>query len=414
VSRSRSNVRTACPEAPLSVVEGPAEGFERSNVGASAPIDRWALARLNALVRDVSAALDDYDIHAPAKAIEAFVEELSNWYVRRNRRRFWKADDDADKHAAYQTLYTCLTTLARLLAPFMPFLSEAMYRNLVAEQREGVPESVHLAAWPVADESLIDEALLRDTALVLDTISLGRAARRSAQLKVRQPLGALWLRLPAAAVDGLKRFEAELRDELNVKSVRYLDANTDLVDYRFKPNLRLVGKQYGKLVPAITAALREMQGQAARTAAQALEAGQAITLMVDGQELVLQPEAVLVESSSPEGYAVAEHGGVLVALDTTVTAELRQEGLARELVRQIQDARKAAGFAIADRIVVRLEGADAELAAVVQRWGETIRAETLADTLELGAPGAGAHAEPFDLDGRKLTLGVARALSAPV
>jgi isoleucyl-tRNA synthetase len=343
--------------------------------------------------------------------------------VRRNRRRFWKAEDDADKHAAYQTLYTCLTTLARLLAPFVPFLSEAIYQNLVGAatddrrpttdmvlqvggQSSVVAESVHLAPWPTYDESLIDEALLRDTAVLLDTISLGRAARRSAQLKIRQPLSTLWLRLPASAADGIKRFEAELRDELNVKALRYLDATTDLVEYRFKPNLRVVGKQYGKLVPAITAALRDLHGEAARQAAQAVEHGQPVGLVVNGQALELQADAVLVESSSPEGYAVAEYGGVLVALDTTVTPELRAEGLARELVRQIQDARKAAGFAIADRIVVTLGGADAELAAVLQRWGEMIRAETLADTLMLGAPGAGAHVEPLDLDGRSLTLGV--------
>jgi isoleucyl-tRNA synthetase len=259
---------------------------------------------------------------------------------------------------------------------------------------------------------LVDEALLRDTAVLLDTISLGRDARRSAQLKIRQPLSTLWLRLPTSAADGIKRFEAELRDELNVKAVRYLDAATDLVEYRFKPNLRLVGKRYGKLVPAIAAALRELQGDAARQAAQAIEQEQPVTLTLDGQDLVLQPDAVLVESSSPEGYAVAEHGGVLVALDTKVTPELRQEGLARELVRQIQDARKAAGFAIADRIVVTLGGADEELAAVLQRWGETIRAETLADALTLGAPGAGAHVESLDLDGHKLTIGVTKARSA--
>ncbi len=391
----------------------------KSPVSSLSPIDRWALARLNALVRDVSAAMDDYDIHAPAKAIEGFVEELSNWYVRRNRRRFWKADDDADKHAAYYTLYTCLTTLARLLAPFMPFLSEAIYRNLAGLETGGwrlesarslqasslqppaaLPESVHLAPWPTYDESLIDEGLLANTALLLETISLGRAARRSAQLKIRQPLSAVWLRLPTGAAEGLKRFEAELRDELNVKSVRFLDASTELVEQRFKPNLRVVGKQYGKLVPALTAALRALEGQAARAAAVAVEAGQPITLTVDGQQLELPAEAVLVESTSPTGYAVAEHGGVLVALDTRVTAELRQEGLARELVRHIQDARKAAGFAIAER--------EEEVRGVVEAWGEYIRAETLADRLELGTPGAGAHVEPLDLDGRSLTLGVER------
>ena len=266
-------------------------GLERRS--SQSPIDRWALSRLNALVRDVTEGLDNYDIHAPAKAIEGFVEELSNWYVRRNRRRFWKAEDDADKDAAYQTLYTCLTTLARLVAPFMPFVSEAMYQNLGqgmgdgwgsadgaqrSRSRTATPESVHLAAWPEYNAALIDDDLLADTALLLNAISLGRAARRGAGLKVRQPLGELWVRVPTGAAEGLRRFEADLRDELNVKSIRYLDSSADLVEYRFKPNLRVVGKKYGKLVPALTAALRELNGDAARDAARAIEAGQTFGL----------------------------------------------------------------------------------------------------------------------------------------
>jgi isoleucyl-tRNA synthetase len=400
----------------------------------NSPIDRWALSRLNALVRDVTEGLDNYDIHAPAKAIEGFVEELSNWYVRRNRRRFWKADDDADKHAAYQTLYTCLTTLARLVAPFMPFMSEAMYQNLVrisdsprghpiadadldaeaqsaiSNLQSAIPESVHLAAWPKCDDALIDDVLLADTALLLTTISLGRAARRGAGLKVRQPLGELWVRVPAGAVEGLRRFEGDLRDELNVKSIRYLDSSADLVEYRLKPNLRLVGKKYGKLVPALTAALRELIGDPARDAARAVEAGQMFGLIVEGQDIQIQPDEVLVESSSPEGYTVAEAGGVLVALDITMTPELRQEGIARELVRNIQDARKSAGFAIADRIAVHFGGVagDQELETVVRQWGDYIRAETLADDLILDAPEVGAHTEALDLDGRALTVGVVR------
>jgi isoleucyl-tRNA synthetase len=252
--------------------------------------------------------------------------------------------------------------------------------------------------------------LLTDTALLLATISLGRAARRGAGLKVRQPLGELWVRVPAGAVEGLRRFEADLRDELNVKSIRYLDSSADLVEYRFKPNLRVVGKKYGKLVPALTAALRELDGATARDAARAVEAGQPITLAVDGQDLQLQPDEVLVESSSPEGYAVAEGGGVLVALDTSITPELRQEGIARELVRNIQDARKSAGFAIADRIAVHLGGVagDQDLETTVRQWGDYIRAETLADDLILDAAGEGAHTEVLELDGRALTVGVVR------
>ena len=373
------------------------------------PIDRWALARLNALVRDVTAALEGYDVTGAAREIELFVDELSNWYVRRNRRRFWKAEGDADKQAAYRTLYTCLVTVARLLAPFTPFVAEALYQNLVARVDANAPESVHLAAWPALDEALLDERLVADTETLLKAVGLGRAARRAAGLRVRQPLAELWVRVPTQAeAEGLRRFEAELRDELNVKAVRSLDSSADFVQYRFKPNLRLVGKKYGKLVPALTSALRELNGDAARQAARAVEDGRVLALAVHGQTLELLPEELLVESSSPEGYAVAEEGGVLVALDTTLTPELRREGLARELVRNIQDARKNAGFEIADRIAVYLGGADAEVEAVVREWGDYIRAETLADDLRLVAPPAGAHAEALDLDGKTIAVGVVR------
>ena len=396
-----------------------------------APADRWALSRLNALVRDVTAALDGYDIYAPAKLIEGFVEELSNWYVRRNRRRFWKAENDADKQAAYETLYTCLVTLSQLLAPFTPFLAEAMYGNLVGSnnqeprtknQNVGTEAnspfsvlgsiSVHLAPWPNYDEAAIDAALLADTALLIEAVSLGRAARKQAGIKVRQPLSELWLRVPPARVAGLQALEAELQDELNIKRVRYLDSSSTLVEHRFKPNLRVVGKKYGKQVPALTVALKDLAGDAAKAAAQAHEAGQPFNLEVGGEILALQADDVLVESSSPEGYAVAEGNGVLVALDTTLTPELLAEGLARELVRNIQDARKAAGFEIADRISVTLGGASAGVAAVVQQYGAYIRSETLAETLTLDEPAAGAHTETLDLDDAQVVLGVARMAAA--
>ena len=366
------------------------------------PIDRWALARLHALVRDVTSMLDSYDIYGPAKAIEAFVDDLSNWYVRRNRRRFWKSESDADKQAAYATLYTCLTTLARLMAPFAPFLTEDMYRNL--ETQDGADSqravSIHLASWPAFDEAMIDEQLLADTALLQEAVSLGRAARRSAGLRIRQPLPELLVRAPRGG-EGLKRFENELRDELNVKAVRYLDSSAGLVEYRFKPNLRLVGKKYGKLVPMLTAALKELAGADALGVAQAIEANQTVRLNVNGQELELLPDELLVESSSPEGYAVAEGNGVLVALDTTLSPELRAEGLARELVRNIQDARKNASFAIADRINVYLEGAEhaTELHSTLEAWGDYVRNETLANRLVFGSAPEHAHHEPLDLDG---------------
>jgi isoleucyl-tRNA synthetase len=384
------------------------------------PIDRWALARLNALVRDVTNALETYDVTGAARDIEAFVDELSNWYVRRNRRRFWKAESDADKQAAYSTLHTCLVTVAKLAAPFIPFVTDEMYRNLVGlgardvglgNQRPQASESVHLAAWPTVDESLLDERLVANTELLLQAVSLGRAARKSAGLKVRRPLQELLVRVPTpAAAEGLRQFEAELRDELNIKSIRYLDSSTDLVEYRFKPNLRLVGKKYGKLVPALTAALRELNGEPARAAARAVEAHQPVSLTVDGQTLELLPDELLVETSSPEGYAVAEDGGVLIALDTTLTPELEEEGLARELVRNIQDARKSAGFDISDRIAVYINCADGSdgIERVVQVWGEYIRDETLADDLLLASPPPTAHTEDLDLEDYTIQVGVVR------
>jgi isoleucyl-tRNA synthetase len=376
-----------------------------------APTDKWALARLNGLVRDTTAKLEGYDVTGAAREIEAFVDELSNWYVRRNRRRFWKADSDADKQAAYQTLHTCLVTVAKLAAPFVPFVTEEIYQNLTGRRTGSSQsaESVHLAAWPTVDQTLLDQRLVDNTEVLLKAVSLGRAARKSAGLKVRQPLRELWVRAPSTeSVEGLRRFEAELRDELNCKAVRYLDSSTDLVEYRLKPNLRLVGKKYGKLVPALTTTLKDMSATEARAVAQAVEAGQTFNLTVADQTLELLPEEVLVETSSPEGYAVAEDNGVLVALDTTLTPELTAEGLARDLVRNIQDARKTADFAIADRIVVYLGGADgdAEVEAMLREWGEYIRAETLANDLVLTTPPSGVHVETLDLDDKQLVIGV--------
>ncbi len=378
-----------------------------------AEIDRWALASLNALVRDVTQNFEDYEVYPAARAIERFVDELSNWYVRRNRRRFWKSETDADKQAAYETLYTCLLTLAKLIAPFTPFVAEEIYRNLTGQAtgaaRDDLPESVHLARWPTVDASLLDEGLVADTEALLAAVSLGRAARKTAGLKVRQPLSELWLGASSPALsEGVRRFEADLRDELNVKLVRYLDTSSAIVEYRLRPNLRLVGKKYGKLVPALTAALKALAGAEARAIAQAVEAGQPVHLAVDGQQLALQPDEVLVESSAPEGYAVAEGDGMLVALNTTVTPELRLEGAARDLVRNVQDARKSAGLAIADRITLYLATSSEGdlLEQTLAAWGEYLRSETLATNLVIGAAPADAYRVTVEFGDGEATIGV--------
>ena len=394
-----------------------------TNHEALQPIDRWALAALNGLVRDVTSDFEAYEVYPAARRLERFVDELSNWYVRRNRRRFWKSETDADKQAAYSTLYTCLLTLAKLTAPFTPFMSEVIYRNLtgqlasaepssaVSGQPSGVAESVHLAAWPQADLAWLDEGLVADTAALLSAVSLGRAARKSVNLKVRQPLSELWVRSSTPAVtEGVRRFEADLRDELNVKAVRYLDATSALVEYRFKPNLRLVGKKYGKQVPALTAALKALAGDEARAVAHAVEAGQPVQLTLDGQTVALLSEEVLVESSAPEGFAVAESDGLIVALNTTVTPVLRLEGAARDLVRGVQDARKRAGLAIVDRIALSLATTDETelLAQTVAVWGDYLCSETLASRLSLGSAPADAHVEQVEFGDGAVTVGVAK------
>lgn len=371
------------------------------------PIDRWALARLNALVSDVTRMLEDYDIHGPAEEIEQFVEELSNWYVRRSRRRFWKVENDSDKQGAYITLYTCLTTLARLLAPFMPYVSEVMYRNLLAEQDPNAPISVHLGSWPEANEELIDRQLLADTALLLEAVRLGRSARQATNLRIRQPLTELLIRATQGN-EGLRRFENELREELNIKQVRFLSVADGLVEYHFKPNLPVVGKKYGRLIPAIKKALSELQG--AEEAIRTLESGQPIELRVNEYLLHLGANDLLIESSSPQGYAVAEGNGILVALNTTVTPELRQEGYARDLVRYTQDARKAAGFSITDRIAVTLQPQEHfDITPILARYEAYICSETLADALRVGPVTGDEYTTVADLEGKEVVLGVRRS-----
>ena len=375
------------------------------------PLDRWALARLDDLVRTVTNELDGYDIYAPAKAIERFVDELSNWYVRRSRRRFWKTANDADTQAAYTTLYTCLVTLSKVLAPFMPFIAEEMYGNLVLSKAPESGESVHTAQWPQSNPAWRDDQLVASIDVVQTLVGLGRAARRSAALKVRQPLPSILVRVPSHVAQSITAFESDIREELNIKSVKWLETGATFIDYRFKPNLRVVGRKYGKLVPALTEALKQMSSDVARANAVAVESGNSFELVVDGQTLTIAPDEVLVETSSPEGYVVAEENGVLAALDTTLTPELVAEGVAREVVRYIQDARKNAGFAIADRIEVSIDGikGNADLESMIEAWRDYMCAETLAEALHLAKPAAGAHVESLELDDTTLTIGVTKA-----
>ena len=346
-------------------------------------LDRWLISQLHRLIGQVRSSLATYDPDGAAQAIERFtVEELSNWYIRRNRRRFWKSEADRDKAAAYQTLDECLTTIARLLAPFLPFLAETIYQNLEGG-RPGAAESVHLTDYPIADPAKIDEALSCDMAAVLAVVSLGHAARQEAAVKVRQPLPAILVhaRQPETLV-AIARLRDQVLDELNVKDVKPLIDPGEVVAYDIRPNLRLLGPKYGQRLGAIRGALAAVAP--AFVAAQ-VEAGEPLPLTLpDGSTVDLEPSELLVDLTKRAGYAAAQGDGLTVVLDTTLTPSLIEEGLARDFVRGIQDARKEAGYRIEDRIEVAYE-ADPEVIAAVQSHIEYVSREVLAAKLDARA-----------------------------
>ncbi len=325
-------------------------------------IDRWALALLQHTTETATDALEAYDARGAGAAIESFVDQLSNWYVRRNRRRFWKAAAGDDKQAAYLTLYECLHVVHRLMAPLMPFLSEAIYQNLVRSVDGDAPVSVHMADWPGVEVAKQNRALIDQFDVVQRVVGLGRSARNDTRLRVRQPLKRLLVRVPdAAAAEAVKRHRDQVLEELNVKHLELVAGDAELVSYRLKPNLPRIGKRYGKRIPAIRSALAEADaGRIASLAA----AGEGFELAVGDESIRFEAEDVLVESVAAEGYACAEEGGYLVGLDTRLDDALREEGLARELVRTVQEARKQAGLEVSDRIVLRVTGSDAVEAAV--------------------------------------------------
>ncbi|GAB4571889.1 MAG: isoleucine--tRNA ligase [Anaerolineae bacterium] len=373
------------------------------------PLDRWVLAELHNLVKQVTIAYETYDVPGATRPIQAFVEQLSNWYVRLSRRRFWKSEDDKDKASAYATLYECLTTVAYLLAPAMPFMSEEIYRNLVASVDENAPDSVHLAQWPRANETAIDTDLMAAMTLVQRLVSLGRAARESANLRVRQPLqeAAFAVRFPAER-EAIRMLEGLIASELNVREVKVLDGTGDVVSYSLNPLPPKLGKKFGKDFPRVQKALREGDPADVTAWAKALLKGESITVTLDGQDFVVEPDECEVKQGAAEGYAIAEEAGYLAALKTELTDDLILEGLAREVVRRIQMMRRDAEFEISDRIEVTYEGTPRILEAV-KAHAEYIAAETLADVLDQASPAGDAFAQTYDIDDESVTLGVKRS-----
>jgi isoleucyl-tRNA synthetase len=338
-------------------------------------IDRWALALLHRTVRVCTESMDAFDARGAGEAIESFIDQLSNWYVRRNRRRFWKSTDPEDKRSAYLTLYECLDVVHRLMAPFAPFLAENVYQNLVRSRDPDAPHSVHMTEWPEADSAKEDSQLLFEIGVVQKVAGLARAARGQSGVRTRQPLSRLLIRAPDdAAAKALADHQEQILEELNVKSIEFIARDAGLVSYRIKPHLPRIGRRYGKLIPKIKQALDAADGA---LIAGTVARGDTVDLKVEGETVALAPEDLLIETSSAEGYACGEDGGYLTALDTTLTDALIAEGTAREMIRSVQDARKLSGLKVSDRIVLGISGT-ARIEASLAQHRDYLMAETLA------------------------------------
>jgi len=373
-------------------------------------LDRWILSELHSLVRQISQAMEEYDVLGATRPIETFVDRLSNWYLRRSRRRFWRSGgksgaEDADKNAAYATLFECLVTLARLLAPSMPFLADELYRNLVLGSDPDAEESVHLATWPEYERAMVDDKLNGEMRRVLRWASLGHAARNKANRKVRQPLAEAAFAVTSVEERRiLEKYSDLLADELNVKKVRPLDAAGEVVAYTLNPLPKALGPKHGGLFPKVRAALMALDAEAA---ASMLLSGKPLTVRVDEAEVEVLCDEVEVRMTAREGFAVASEEGDLAALATDVSPALAREGLAREFVRRVQELRKTADLKISDRITV-FYTATPNLADAIRHHAEYISSETLALELREGAAPKDAPTSADEFDGERLTIALER------
>ena len=368
--------------------------LEMAALGA---MDRWVLSKMNSMVKAVDENLAAYAVPEAARALQDFVDDLSNWYVRRSRARFATENLTQDNINAYMTLYTALVTTAKAAAPFVPFMAESIYQNLVRSVDKAAPESVHLCDFPVADESMTDPALEQQMDLVLRVVVLARSARNGANIKNRQPLAALYVRADAP-LD--KMYRAIIEDELNVKQVSFTDDMTQFANYVFKPQLKTLGPKYGKRLGEIRTALAGLNGAQAK---RELDSTGALALALPGGSVTLAPEDLLIETVQAGRYHTMEEGGVAVALDTQLTDALVEEGYVREVISQVQTMRKEAGFHVADRICLYAAGND-RLAGVLKAHEAEVKAGVNADTVVLGS--LGGITKEWDLNGEAMTLGV--------
>ena len=363
------------------------------------PMDRWILSRLNTLIGHVEAYLDDLKMTEAGREMQDFMDDLSNWYVRRCRERYWGKDMTADKEAAYMTLYTVLKTMALISAPFTPFMSETMYQNMVRTVDKSAPESIHLCDWPHKDESFIDPELEANMAAVLDIVVLGRSARNAANIKNRQPVASMYVQGKALP----DMYVSIIADELNVKEVRFVDDASSFISYRVKPQLKTLGPRYGKLLPKIN---QYLAGEGVGNAVVAAHnRGESYSFDIDGTEISLAAEDVLVSTEENAGFVTVTEHDLSVVLDTNLTPELIEEGFVREIVSKVQTMRKEAGFEVTDHIVLSHHG-NSLIESIFAKHGAEIAADTLADSIKLGSAG---YVKDWEINGESVTLGVEKS-----
>ena len=362
-------------------------------------MDKWLLSRLNTTVQAVDNDLANYKIPEAARALQEFVDEMSNWYVRRSRERFWAKGMEQDKINAYMTLYHALVTIAKTAAPMIPFMTEDIYQNLVRSVDKDAPESIHLCDFPTVNEAWIDKDLEADMKELLEIVVLGRACRNTANIKNRQPIGTMYVKAEKA----MDKFYTDIiADELNVKEVKFADDVESFISYSFKPQLRTVGPKYGKLLNGIRTALSEIDGTAAM---KELRDNGVLVLDIDGNRVELAEEDLLIETAQSEGYVTETDGETSVVLDTNLTPELIQEGFVREIISKVQTMRKEAGFEVMDKIIVYAKDND-KIMDIMKANQDEIKREVLAENIVLGE--AEGYTKEWNINKEAVTLGVSK------
>ena len=360
-------------------------------------MDQWLLSRLNSTIKEVDADLLSYRIPEAARALQGFVDDMSNWYVRRSRERFWAKGMEQDKINAYMTLYHALVTIAKTAAPMIPFMTEDIYQNLVRSVDKDAPESIHLCDFPTVNEAWIDKDLEANMEELLEIVVLGRACRNTANIKNRQPIGKMFVK---ADFDLPEFYQEIVADELNVKNVKFTDDVRDFTSYSFKPQLKTVGPKYGKMLGGIKAALNDIDGNAAMDE---LNTTGVLKLDVNGQEIELFKEDLLIDTAQIEGYESVNDNGITVVLDTNLTPELLEEGFVREIISKIQTMRKEADFEVMDKIRVTYEGSE-KAEAVFEKNSTLIGGEVLATEVVKAEPAG--HVKEWKINGEAVTMGV--------